>query len=213
VGKTVLERSLGTDSLAVASAKHWAVIAELRKHIAEAEARGKAGPLIDPITTGAVEWRETHTILEDVARVTDDPADRAHPDEIDDYFMRKVVPEVERNHGAAKAREFLRIARGERTPLGLHFDRFLNENRHLARRTLMDHRRAIERLAEFATAAGWLCTVETFDRRAAVQYASHLESTGTHPVTANKHLSSLSAFWKWMLRKVNRTDFLGGWLA
>jgi integrase len=65
----------------------------------------------------------------------------------------------------------------------------------------VDHRRAIERLAEFATAAGWLCTVETFDRRAAGQYASHLEATGTHPVTANKHLSSLSAFWKWMLRK------------
>lgn len=49
--------------------------------------------------------------------------------------------------------------------------------------------------------AGYMCTVESFDRRVAGYFSSHLASTGVHPVTANKCLSFLSAYWHWMYRK------------
>lgn len=200
--KAALRKGLGTDSLKVAQVRRWAAVADLRKIISEAEAKAASGPTADPLSNEALEWRETLNILDGIARATDLSADLEHAHEARQHVTEAVLPRVERDHGPAKAQEFAGIVEGTRTPLASHHDAFLREHRHLAKRTLGDHRRALKRLTEFATSSGFACTVEAFsERRTAGFFASHLAEAGTDPVTANKLLSMLAGYWRWMIRK------------
>jgi len=202
LGKAALRRGLGTDSLKVAQVRRWAVVADLRKFISEAQAKAAGGPTADPLSHEALEWRETLNILDGIAQATDLSADLEHAHEARQHVTEAVLPRVERNHGPVKAREFAGIVEGTRTPLASHHDAFLREHRHLAKRTLGDHRRALKRLTEFTTSSGFACTVEAFSqRRTAGFFASHLAETGIDPVTANKLLSMLAGYWRWMIRK------------
>lgn len=191
VGKTVLKRGLKTDSLRVAQAKRWSTLAQLRQTIADAATRDSAEPH-DPITAEAIEWKEVLSMIETVSTATGDPGEVEHLALVKNITAAR-RNEVEQNHGPAKAREFAGIVSGERTPLSSHLDRWIKETPHLARRTHGGHRRAVNRLADFAVTAGYMCTIESFDRRVAGFFYSHLASTGVHPATANKCLSSLSA--------------------
>jgi hypothetical protein len=200
VGKAALRRGLKTSDLRLAQARRWAVVNEFRAIIVAAEA-GSSGRPADPLFAEAVEDKEIHDILTTVAHVTGEASDAAMLAEFEQNILPSRVRRIANEYGQQKAREYEAIAKGQRTPLALHLDRWIKESPHINRRTHGAYRRAVNRLADFATAAGWQCSVETFDRRAAGYFASHLNDSGVHSVTANKLLLSLSAYWKWMLRK------------
>jgi integrase len=202
LGKAAIRRGLGTDSLKVAQARRWAVLAELRKIITEAEAKVAGGTSNDPVAKLAIEWREVVSALDDVARATDLSSDLEHAHLARTVIVESVRSDIELEHGAAKARDFAAIVDGKRTPLALHHEAFLREHRHFAKRTVGDHRRALRGLADFATGSGFSCTVEAFsERRTAGFFASHLAGLGWHPRTANKLISMLAGYWRWMMRR------------
>jgi integrase len=200
IGKAAFRRGLKTQELRVAQARRWAVVNEFRAIIEAAEAKASGRP-VDPVFAEAVVDKEIHDILITVANVTGEPSDAEMLAEFMENILPNRVRRIANEHGPQKAREYEAIARGQRTPLALHLDRWIKETPHFRRRTHDVYRRAVKRLGDFATEAGWQCSVETFDRRAAGYFASHLSDSGVHPATANKLLSSLSAYWKWMLRK------------
>lgn len=200
IGKAAFRRGLKTQELRVAQARRWAVITEFRAIIEAAEA-GASGRPVDAVFAEAVEDKEIHDILTTVANVTGAASDAAMLTEFEENILPNRVRRIASEHGPQKAREYEAIAKGQRTPLALHLDRWIKETPHLSRRTHGDYRRAVKRLGEFATGAGWHCSVETFNRRSAGYFASHLSDSGVHFLTTNKVLSNLSAYWKWMLRK------------
>jgi integrase len=200
IGKAAFRRGLKTQDLRVAQVRRWAVVGEFRAIIEAAEA-GVSGRPVDAVFTEAVEDKEIHDILTTVAIVTGAAGDAAMLAEFEENILPNRIRRIANEHGEQKAREYEAIAKGQRTPLALHLDRWIKETPHLSRRTHGDYRRAVKRLGDFATGAGWHCSIETFNRRSAGYFASHLSDSGAHFLTTNKVLSNLSAYWKWMLRK------------
>jgi integrase len=202
VGKTVFKKGLGTDSRSEAELRALPFIRECSTTIREAQLKATAAPL-DPVAADALELHTDRQIVKGIAPVS--AADEATLAEtlalIDDHIAGR-AEQIEHEKGWAKAQEFIGIARGTRTPLNVHLDKWLKENGRKSRRTLGDYRRSLASLMAFAQKSGRSPTIETFSaRRHAWEYASHLADNGMHPRTLNKYLSGLSSYWKWMLRK------------
>lgn len=96
----------------------------------------------------------------------------------------------------ALAKAFGAVALGRRTPPSLLVDEWLREGDR-AERTEREYRRAIARLETWGTEAGCPVSVETFRRKDAGAYVSGALSS-LNRKTANKYISALSSFWKWL---------------
>ena len=77
-------------------------------------------------------------------------------------------------------------------------DAWLAERADLSPRTRAEYRRAVERFEAWLPTANLPGSIETTDRKAAGQYKSALVKKETHYRTANKDLSALSVYWKWL---------------
>jgi integrase len=188
LGKTVLKRGLRTDSLKVAQSRRWEVRAELNRVIRLASDRSNSAPL-DPITQEALKQRDHR------ARLTD-PEALSLIDEIIHWDRRE---EIERDHGPAKALEYVEIAIGQKTPLTLHLDRWIADSHDKEKRTLKHFHTTVTRLAEYATEVGWPQTIEAFDRRRAGEFISRRFIQPRVPAkTAGKFISALSSYWRWL---------------
>jgi integrase len=188
LGKTVLKRGLKTDSLKVAQTRRWAVRAELLRIIREAAAKSNSAPL-DPITEEALKQRDYR------ARTNDPEA----LDQIDEWVYWDRREEIERDHGPAKALEYVEIATGKKTPLTLHLDRWIADSPDKEKRTLKHFHTTVTRLAEYATEVGWPQTIEAFDRRRAGEFISRcfIQKSVPHKTTG-KFISALSSYWRWL---------------
>jgi site-specific recombinase XerD len=204
IGKAALRRGLKTQDLRTAQTRRWTVIKEFKEQIAEAEAKA-SGSTHNPITSAALEWRKDIQIVKAIADAPYDDADAevlagtlSHIGEM----IESAAEQIERDHGSLKAREFVNIASGKRTPLDMYLEQWLKENGRKNRRTLGDYRRSVSSLLVFAEKSGRSPTLETFSvRRPAWEYATYLADRGMHPRTLNKYISGLSSYWRWMLRK------------
>jgi hypothetical protein len=175
IGKAALRRGLKTQDLRVAQSKRWPVVTEFKQLIAAADAKAR-GVSSDAVTAQALEWRQD---IEDIRVLAEAPFDEADAEVLAttlgqmDEVLSSVAEQIESEHGALKAREFVSIASGRRTPLATYRDQWLKENHHKKRRTLGDYRRSVASLLAFAEKSGWPPTIETFStRRAAGQYVS-----------------------------------------
>lgn len=202
VGKTVFKKGLRTDSRSEAELRALPFIRECLATLREAQRKAKSAPL-DPVAADALEWHTDRQIVKGIAPVSaDDEATLAETLALIDDHIAGRAAEIEHEKGWAKAREFVGIASGTRTPLSVHLEQWLKENGRKNRRTLGDYRRSIASLLVFAEKSGRSATIETFSaRRPAWEYATHLADQGMHPRTLNKYLSGLSSYWRWMLRK------------
>jgi hypothetical protein len=194
-----------TQDLRVAQARRWGVVKEFKELIAAAEAKA-SGRSADAVIAEALEWRKDKELLDALAAsAMDDEQEAVLKDTrgmIVDYLSGAKAEEIEHDHGPEKARVFVGIATGRRTPLNAHLDRWLKESSGKKHRTLGDYRRSVASLEAFSEKSGWPPTIETFSsRRAAGEYVSDLVDSGIHPRTANKYISGLSAYWRWLLRK------------
>lgn len=205
IGRSVLKKSLGTDSRSEAQLRRWAALKEFKAIIAEAERKAKSAPL-DPIAADALEWRDHLDLLD---RLAENPV--SQPDAANFVETRTLIEghlegkagEIERDHGFRKSREYLGIAKGKRTPLTTYVDQWLGDiEDNLAKRTAKHYRNTAHDLATYAAREGLPQTIEGFDRRAAGDLISKRFIVPKVPYkTARKYVSALSSYWRWLSAK------------
>jgi integrase len=109
--------------------------------------------------------------------------------------------DLEESHGDEVAATFLRIAKGEGTPLHGLIDTWLAEHAGtITAQTSAQHRTVLTALLKW-TGQGLL--VEDVHRRKAGEFVSHLLSpaSGLKRKTVQRYVSSLSSLWRWLMAR------------
>ena len=189
IGKAALIVPLHTDNLAIANRDKLKHVIALREMLdkAEAELRRRKKLPPDPITEEAVLWRKA--VEED-----DDHGTALHA-------LEARAEEIRRRAGGEKASDFVQIALGTATPVSSMIDAWLAE-RPLKPRQKIDYRRAVLKFEGWLAATKQPGTLEHASRKVAGRYISEqFVTAGVNSKTANKDISCLSGYWKWLQKK------------
>ena len=203
LGKNRLVKPLHTDSLANANRLKHRVIAELKEEIARAllEAKRRSRQEADQLMEEAFTWR------------ADVEAERQRPQELDDHdspigsdvvqdFLYERAQEVEKTEGVDRASTFYKVAMGHETPITSLVDTWLAERADMRPRQRIDYRRAVSKFAAWLMEVKLPGSLEGVDRKIAGRYVSEaMVGRGVHWKTANKDISALSGYWKWLIKK------------
>lgn len=198
MGKKKLVVPLHTSSLAEANLLKWDIVARLKAEIKAAE-RGVA---LDPdtLTEEAMRWRD--------AILTEEPPVRTFVDEktgeVIEYddpvapdLARDRAEEIENEKGRDAALTFYKIAIGQATPITALINPWLAERKDIKPRQHRDYRRAVEKFHAWSEKP-----VEEVTRKLAGLYISEaFISKAVNPKTANKDISCLSSFWRWLVKR------------
>ncbi len=203
---TKLKQSLNTDSLTTANALKWNVIRQLKAKLEQAT----SGTLQDPVVQEGLLYREALEKAKDdherenieaaldarieVIRGTPlgpDPDDPSTPlyDEARD----------------ARASLLNDVALGMGTPLLTHLKTYHSQGNRKAR-TQADDERAIEYLTDWCRQENLAPTIEEITRKRAGQFINGYltgdqKGQAIARKTANKYISSLSGYWKWLEKR------------
>lgn len=204
---TKLKRPLGTDSLSEANRLKWDVVAEFRAVIIQAQRpdMSKDAALASARVRAMEEARRLSLQrnaafeLEQVHRVDDAIESYAEalagdPVEVGDHGH--LVYEPERD---ALAMEFLAVAKGKRTPIDFHHEKYMSMAQVKAR-TAADDKRAIKYLKAWCAKNGVSAHLQSVTKREAVRFCDDLSGLvgKTDPATLNKYISRLSVYWTWL---------------
>jgi len=196
VGKRRLLKSLGTRDQHVAIARRHAALAEFQKIFERARQPDADDPLIEAAET----WRKTFAAHE----TGEIPGSLSAAQ---DVFADETAT-IRRAFGNEAAATFVGIATGTGTPLLQHVDTWLAEGGAkgpLTAVTAAQYRVALEEFAAWAKAAR-IATVEGVTKAIAGRFVTETFVTlGVHSQTANKKITGLSAYWKWMRKRVGIT--------
>ncbi|BAF87525.1 phage integrase [Azorhizobium caulinodans ORS 571] len=210
VGKAHLKVPLHTDSLAIANREKFRIVADMKARLqrAEEQRKSRAGLVSDPLIEEALQWRESIAVAEadpgpfiyDDDDVTEDARD------VTLSLLRDRAEEIARKEGLKKADDFHAIAKGKATPILPMIDKWLAE-RPMKPRQQTDYRRAALKFTSWLTVKNETAAVERITRKLAGRYITEsFVETGVNPRTANKDISCLSSFWKWLERKGHVED-------
>jgi integrase len=216
-------KSLQTRDRTVAVARRHAAIAEFQ--LAFARARRTAE--VDPIVTAAMEWRTTLATMERgepaaLAAFASPGASETFQDaqtkewvELGQHDLAameaadQLGSEAERiagTEGDTAAQTFLAIARGHVTPLLHYVDAWLAEGGGkgpLKVRTQRQYRRDLDQLHSWLTRSRLPPTIEAVTKPVAGRYVTDMIGDGTDRKTANRKISAVSAYWRWLLKRTN----------
>lgn len=201
LGKAKLVAPLHTDSLVIANRKKWAVLQEFDAQLASAEARLRnLRGTTDPLVIEALEFKE------ELSRARQSEA--AHPDDdlwekpkLIESLIQDRTMEILSKEGSDRASTFNGVALGSATPMHLLIDDWLAE-KPMKPRQKIDYSRAVKKLAIWLSSNRLPSGVEELSRKLAGRYVSKaFVAAGVHPRTANKDISCLSSFWRWLVSK------------
>ena len=108
-------------------------------------------------------------------------------------------------HGKAAAYRFHNLASGKVLPLALNLETWLLQINH-AGRTKRDYRIAVRDLRRWLGKRGMEETVQAVTRQLAARYITESLLPGHAVRTVNKAISSLSAYWKWLVKRGDAVD-------
>jgi integrase len=191
--RTSLLRSLKTRSLSEAQSMRHEVVGELKKQIkaAEAETVAAIGAAFD--LGLAAEARGFASRIEQAFAVGED--DRAAAISVE---LIERSQEVEAAKGKVAGDTLWQAGNGA-TPLRHHLETWMNDKRFAAR-TRADHRTALRKLEARMKAKGLALVVSEVTNRVAGDFKiEEFSKKNVHPKTANKQLSSLRTYWKWLV--------------
>jgi integrase len=207
VGKTKLKKSLGTDSLTLANRLKWAVVSELKGELTRKEEATPADPLL----------KEALSLREAFERGSDDPdvtsslgdyiAVRADEIQGDPVYQDPETGELEYDEERdRRAGYFFKVATGEATPLNALVHQWHTQEVNRKERTKGDDVRAINYLEEWCKDNRVSPTLEAITRKVAGRFIGDLPTIAASAQqgqkltnkTANKYISSLSGYWKWL---------------
>ena len=199
---TRLKRPLRTDSLAVANQLKWPIVNEFKHLIANGEYPKQ----------GAAEWAEEFRRQREAAR-TDEELDAVEEGiEITVETLRgpdvgvtvdpetgEDVPVYDEKREAA-AGQFLKLARGEAVPIDHLHQKYLDQLQ-VKHRTKADDERAVKLLKRWCDMEDIAPFLQSFpSKKSAWRFMEALPimEPKKHPVTLNKYLRRLSAYWGWL---------------
>ncbi|MCA0434298.1 MAG: tyrosine-type recombinase/integrase [Proteobacteria bacterium] len=203
IGRKRLRETTGARDIRTARLRRDAILARLRAKL-EAARRGAGAGVPQSLTATALEVR---TELE-AAR------DPEREQQVEDEAL-SMAEEVEASEGFTAAKSFYDVATGKATPLSVYFGDWLREKAFGERQTA-DFRTHLQRLATWLTAERLPETLEAVtDKVAAGFKAKALLGAGLHHKTANKIMSSLRSYWRWLEQQghASRNPWLGKSIA
>ncbi|MCV9944908.1 DUF6538 domain-containing protein [Rhizobium sp. BT-175] len=204
---TKLKKALGTDSLTEANRLKWDAIAELKANIAHA-----ANPLLALEAARSTSRQQAIQKAIHFAEQRKRAFDPASLDEIDEEIdwqaeslAGRPIGDDDRGHEVFDperlrlATDFSLLARGDKTPLDLHHEKFLSMS-HVKARTAADDKRALNLLKEWCSKAGVPPYLQAITKKEAVRFCDDLPNLTANltPVTLNKYVSRLSVYWTWL---------------
>lgn len=202
LGKQRLVRPLHTASLANANRLKYRVVAEFQEMIARAlvEARRRERQQSDQLTDEAFTWR------------SDLEAEKERPDDEDEHgvpsggvvwrLLADRAEEIEKNEGPERASYFYKVASGLETPILSLVDAWLAERIDMKPRQQIDYRRAVGKFAAWLVDEKLPGSIESASRKFAGRYVSEaMVAKSVHWRTANKDITGLSVYWKWLIKK------------
>lgn len=199
--KRHLVKSLETRDRHLALAKRYAAHAEFEAILAAARAPEQGAM----ITEAAMTWRDTLARLhrgDTSAFRTNYPGG---PIAAAEGLIIEEADEIEITHGPITAAQFAGLAFGTMTPLLLHLDAWLREGGtrgRAAERTQSQYRADVQRFHDWLAAAGLPTSVEAISKAIVGRYISEtMVATGMKPTTANRRISAVSAYWRWMQKR------------
>lgn len=204
IGKAHLKHPLHTDSLAIANRQKHRIVADMKDELAKAEKVQQAkARTLDPLIKEALDWRESIVVEEDSPALTVTEWDE-HGREIEVTInvtadlMADRAEEIEKREGPDRAGAFVDIATGRATPIMAVVDKWLAE-KVMKPRQQIDYRRAVSKFDGWLSKSKLPVAVERITRRMAGRYVTEaFVGTGANPRTANKDISCLSSFWRWL---------------
>lgn len=202
LGKSRLVRPLHTDSLANANRLKHRVVAEFKETIAraEVEARRREHEEADKLTEEAFAWRDSLHAENDGPERLDD--DGMPIDGIASSLIVDRAEEIEKAEGFERASYFYKVATGRETPIMSVVAAWIAERAHTKPRQQIDYRRAVSKFVGWLAEAKLPGAIEAVNRKMAGRYVSEaMVGKGVHWKTANKDISALSVYWKWLVKK------------
>lgn len=189
IGAKRLRKTTGETEKGRAVLKRNAILHELRERIAKARqvqehGEGKSA------TAEALAWQRELG-----------EARTKNPQALDDLepALADRSEAIEKARGLPAAKAFYDIATGKATPLTVHLEDWLREKAYKARQEV-EFRKEVKGLAEWLAAQGIGEAVESVTDKVATSFKlRRFSGEGVHPATANKRLSALSSYWRWLL--------------
>ena len=118
--------------------------------------------------------------------------------DLEDAAFEAEVDAIERQHGLEEAEAFAAIALGKATPLPSLLERWFAE-KDLSIGYKDDIRRSVAKLEAWCETTRTRKTVEAIDKRVAGRFIhDQFVTKGVDVKTANKDLSCLRSYWRWM---------------
>jgi integrase len=219
VGKRRLVESLKTRDLRCAQARRHRVLAKFDEQIERAAAQHRATAGRDPRVETGLAWRETFAAIARgdkhvVARFRGHPIENPHtgdvisdPIEIAREVAEMVFFDTVGEMNAKDAEVMAPIALGKATPLMAYVDAWIAEG---GARGPVRARTAQQYRTDLASFAAWLAaenipvTIEAVTKSVAGRYASHFVKAGGERKTANRKISAVSAYWRWLIKRTER---------
>jgi hypothetical protein len=97
--------------------------------------------------------------------------------------------------------EFLAVVHGDGLPIGHFIEQWLGQQTYTAR-TEAEHRLALAKLQNWLVSTHRGTLIDSVSRKVAGTFiASLLDSGSLVPKTVNKHISSLSSYWRWLVSR------------
>jgi len=197
MGKKKLLRSLRTDDLRQAQGLRWPVVAELKAEI-EAARGGNPRTVKRSVLQEALEWREAIRQAPDPE--TEEIVRQALEDRVENWGGKPVAVDEETGTPLLppEASTFAQVALGTATPLATYLDRWL-AGADYTERTKADCRTAVDKFEGWCLEAGYPAVIERVNDKLAAEYRDlGLIAKGVPWGTANKKLSMLRRYWKWL---------------
>ena len=197
LGKKRLVRSLRTTNVDIARAARWGAVKDLKAEIDAA--RRPKGDQGDPIVQEALVWRDAFNKTTD-ADERDVLIDRIieRTEEINFADRRPSYSDPEGDAPGVQARGFFDLATGKATPLDTYVERWLAGGTY-SDRTKGEARTALQCFGDWCAQANRRMFLEAVDGNMAADYRDDaLIKQGVHWKTANKRLSLLRQYWKWL---------------
>ncbi|MEP2989215.1 MAG: tyrosine-type recombinase/integrase [Parasphingorhabdus sp.] len=187
VGKTKMKRSLFTDSPASAERIKHGVIQELKDEMSREVQKSTKGP--PTVVQEALDWRES--VVE---------AEGGQGENVKSFLITERARELEKSDGYVAAREFSDIATGRVTPVDQMLETYLSES-ELKERSKDTARYSVRIYCEWCDENEVPQTIEAATRRTVGKFVSDRLLANMQRKTAQKYISFLSSYWKWMEAK------------
>jgi integrase len=191
--RTSLVKTLETDSLSKAQWKRDEVIAELKAIIDAKRTTVVAAKVISFDAALATEAVAFFKRMEKASNAGEH--DRAGAISVE-MIDRSI--EVEAKRGRAAGDTLFQVSNGA-TPLRQHFETWMNEKKFTPR-SKADHKAALRKLEIWMEGNGLTLVVTSVTNKIAGNFKiEEFSQKNIHHKTANKHLSSLRTYWKWLV--------------